>query len=36
LLKRLDQRQLYRACYALLTATALKPLWDGLRGDNVL
>ena len=26
------QRQLYRACYALLTVTALKLLWDGLRG----
>ena len=24
LLERLDQRQLYRTCYALLTATALK------------
>ena len=22
--------------YALLTATALKPLWDGLRGYNCL
>lgn len=30
--ERLDQRQLYRACYALLTVTALKLLWDGLRG----
>lgn len=30
--ERLDQRQLYRVCYALLTLTALKLLWDGLRG----
>ena len=29
---RRDQRQLYRACYALPTVTALKLLWDGLRG----
>ncbi len=29
---RLDQRQLYRACYALLVATALKLLWDGVSG----
>jgi uncharacterized membrane protein YfcA len=29
---RLDQRQLYRACYALLVATALKLLWDGVHG----
>jgi len=36
LLERLDQRQLYRACYTSLTVTALKPLWDGLRGDNFL
>jgi hypothetical protein len=27
---RLDQQQLYRACYALLVITALKLLWDGL------
>ena len=32
---RLDQRQLYRACYALLTVTALKLLWDGLRGYHL-
>jgi uncharacterized protein len=29
---RLDQRQLYRACYGLLVVTALKLLWDGLSG----
>jgi len=28
----LDQRQLYRACYALLVVTALKLLWDGVSG----
>ena len=33
---RLDQRQLYRACYALLTVTALKLLWDGLRGYGLI
>jgi uncharacterized membrane protein YfcA len=27
---RLDQRQLYRACYGLLVVTALKLLWDGV------
>jgi hypothetical protein len=32
----LDQRQLYCACYALLTVRALKLLWDGLRGHNFL
>ena len=30
--KRLDQLQLYRACYALLVVTGLKLLWDGLAG----
>lgn len=30
--ERLDQRQLYRACYGLLLVTALKLLWDGLDG----
>ena len=30
--ERLDQRRLYRACYALLVLTALKLLWDGLSG----
>lgn len=30
--ERLDQRQLYRACYSLLVITALKLLWDGLEG----
>jgi len=29
---RLDQRQVYRACYALLVVTALKLLWDGVSG----
>lgn len=29
---RLDQRQLYRACYGLLVVTALKLLWDGVSG----
>jgi uncharacterized membrane protein YfcA len=28
----LDQRQVYRACYGLLVATALKLLWDGVSG----
>jgi hypothetical protein len=31
-----DQRQLCRACYALLTVTALKFLWDGLRGYGLV
>jgi uncharacterized protein len=30
--QRLDQQQMYRACYGLLTVTALKLLWDGIRG----
>jgi uncharacterized membrane protein YfcA len=30
--QRLDQRQLYRACYSLLTVTAFKLLWDGASG----
>jgi uncharacterized membrane protein YfcA len=29
---RLDQRQVYRACYGLLVVTALKLLWDGVSG----
>jgi len=29
---RLEQRQIYRACYALLAVTALKLLWDGISG----
>ncbi len=29
---RLDQRQLYRACYGLLVVTASKLLWDGVTG----
>jgi uncharacterized membrane protein YfcA len=28
----LDQRQIYRTCYALLVVTALKLLWDGVFG----
>ncbi|MCC8937513.1 sulfite exporter TauE/SafE family protein [Bradyrhizobium sp. Arg68] len=28
----LDQRQIYRACYALLVVTAFKLLWDGVSG----
>jgi uncharacterized protein len=34
--ERLDQKQLYRLCYTLLTATALKLLWDGLHGYGVV
>lgn len=30
--QRLDQQQMYRACYALLVVTALKLLWDGVAG----
>jgi uncharacterized protein len=33
---RLDQLQLYRACYALLIVVALKLLWDGVRGYALL
>jgi uncharacterized protein len=33
---RLDQVQLYRACYGLLTVVALKLLWDGARGYALL
>ncbi|MGH8444511.1 MAG: sulfite exporter TauE/SafE family protein [Solimonas sp.] len=29
---KLDQRQLYRACYGLLIVTAAKLLWDGVSG----
>jgi uncharacterized protein len=29
--ERLSQERMYRLCYALLTVTALKLLWDGLR-----
>jgi hypothetical protein len=29
---KLDQRQIYRACYGLLGVTALKLLWDGVSG----
>jgi uncharacterized protein len=28
----LDQRQIYRICYGLLTVTAVKLLWDGVSG----
>ena len=34
--ERLDQLQLYCACYALLTVSAVKLLWDGLPGYNLL
>jgi uncharacterized membrane protein YfcA len=34
--QRLDQRQLYRLCYSLLAVTALKLLWDGLRGYGLI
>ena len=30
--ERLDQRALYRACYAILVVTGAKLLWDGLTG----
>ena len=30
--EKLDQTQLYRACYALLTVVGIKLLWDGLSG----
>ena len=30
--EKLDQRELYRACYGLLIITALKLLWDGISG----
>jgi uncharacterized protein len=30
--ERLDQKQMYRACYALLVVTALKLLYDGVSG----
>lgn len=29
---RLDQRQMYKACYGLLAVTAVKLLWDGVSG----
>ncbi|MCP3466882.1 MULTISPECIES: sulfite exporter TauE/SafE family protein [unclassified Bradyrhizobium] len=29
---KLDQQQVYRACYGLLAVTALKLLWDGVSG----
>ncbi len=34
--ERLDQAQLYRVCYGLLAITAVKLLWDGLRGYGIL
>jgi uncharacterized membrane protein YfcA len=34
--ERLDQKQLYRLCYSLLTVTALKLLWDGLQGYGAI
>lgn len=30
--RRLDQRRLYQACYAVLVVTSCKLLWDGIRG----
>jgi hypothetical protein len=30
--RRANQRQIYRACYALLVVTALKLTWDGVSG----
>lgn len=30
--RRLDQRRLYQACYAVLVVTSCKLLWDGVRG----
>ena len=30
--ERVNQIQLYRACYGLLLVVALKLLWDGLKG----
>jgi uncharacterized protein len=32
----IDQKQLYRLCYGLLTVTALKLLWDGLKGYGLI
>jgi uncharacterized membrane protein YfcA len=29
---RLDERRLFQLCYALLTVTSLKLLWDGVAG----
>ena len=29
---KLDQRQVYRACYGLLVIAAVKLLWDGVTG----
>lgn len=29
---KLDQQQIYRACYGLLVMTAAKLLWDGVSG----
>jgi uncharacterized protein len=33
---RLDQRQMYNACYALLVVVGLKLLWDGLKGYGLV
>jgi uncharacterized membrane protein YfcA len=33
---RLDQRQMYSACYALLVLVGLKLLWDALKGYGLL
>jgi uncharacterized membrane protein YfcA len=34
--QRLDQRQLYSLCYALLILASLKLLWDGLHQLGVV
>jgi uncharacterized protein len=34
--ERLDQRQMYSVCYALLVVVGLKLLWDGLKGYGLL
>src|SRR5262245_15112414 len=34
--QRVNQFQLYRACYGLLVVVALKLLWDGLKGYRLL
>ena len=32
---RLNQRQIYRACYGLLVITSLKLMWDGVHGYSL-
>jgi uncharacterized protein len=34
--ERLDQRQMYNACYVLLVVVGLKLLWDGLKGYGLV